>query len=76
MRRSEPRESERLARADPRAVRYLELRWVECWPGLGAFDCYPPAAWSAAICAWAEHELDRIEELLERVDARLRKEAA
>ena len=76
MRRSEPRESERLARADPRAARYLALRWAECWPSLGAFDCYPQELWSAAICAWAEGELDRIEGLLVRVDVHLRDEAA
>ena len=68
--------SERLARADLRALRYLALRWAESWPSLGAFDCYPPEAWSAAICAWAEGELDRIDELLVRVDAHLRKAAA
>ena len=62
--------AERLARADPRAVRYLELRWPESWPSLGALDCYPPELWSAAICAWVEGELARIEGLLVRVDAR------
>ena len=62
--------------ADPRAVRYLELRWAESWPSLGAFDCYPPEAWSAAIGAWTEGELDRIEGLLVRVDVHLRDEAA
>ena len=73
LRLSDPARTER---ADPRVARYLELRWAECWPSLGAFDCYPPTAWSAAICAWAEHELARIEELLVRVDAHLREEAA
>jgi len=59
----------RLAYADPRAVEYLRLRWVECWPTLSAFDHYPPAAWFDAIRRWVAHELDRIEALLVAVDA-------
>jgi hypothetical protein len=52
------------------------MRWPESWPTLAPLSAYPPELWSAAICAWAEHELARIEELLVRVDACLRKEAA
>jgi hypothetical protein len=66
----------RIERADPRAREYLRLRWPECWPTLAPFDAYPAEAWSAAIWRWAESELDRIEALLERVDACLSGEVA
>ena len=61
----------RIEAADPRAVEYLRLRWPECWPTLAGYDCYPVGSWSAAICRWAESELDRIEALLLRVDRRM-----
>jgi hypothetical protein len=47
------------------------LRWRDCWPTLTLFDAYPPELWSAAICRWAEGELDRIEALLVRIDQRM-----
>ena len=52
--------------ADPRARRYLVLRWSEST--LAPFDAYPPERWSAAICRWAAVELDRIEALIVRLD--------
>ena len=61
----------RIEGADPRAHGYLVLRWRDCWPTLTLFDAYPPELWSAAICRWAEGELDRIEALLVRIDQRM-----
>ena len=61
----------RIAAADPRAHEYLRLRWPECWPTLAPFETYPTELWSAAICRWAEDELEQIEALLARIDRRM-----